>query len=144
MNKNLNNQEDKGSQGGQIHNQGIGHNGSQISEKGINRADSWSKPNKNEADGSPSSRTQAMNNRGQVFKSSTFQGETQNRNLGTKLAEELTAPVITGTALYVIAALLLIGWAVGFFYYNAGSGIHVLLALALVSVLIRVVQGRNY
>ncbi|HAH25957.1 MAG TPA: lmo0937 family membrane protein [Prolixibacteraceae bacterium] len=50
---------------------------------------------------------------------------------------------MTGTALYVIAAILLIGWAVGFFYYNAGPAIHILLVLALVSVLIKVVQGRN-
>lgn len=93
------------------------------------------------ANGSPSSRTQAMNDREGAYKSSTFQIKTASQE--SRMADELKAPAMTGTALYVIAAILLIGWAVGFFYYDAGPAIHILLILALVSVLIKSVQGRN-
>jgi len=61
---------------------------------------------------------------------------------GSKVKELEKAPVV-GTALYAIAAILLIAWAVGFFYFNAGTAIHILLVLALVSVLIRIAQGRT-
>lgn len=43
--------------------------------------------------------------------------------------------------LYLIAVILLIGWAVGFFAYSTGGIIHVLLVLAIVAILIRVIRG---
>jgi len=48
-----------------------------------------------------------------------------------------------GNLLYIIAIILLIGWAVGFFAYSAGGIIHVLLVIAIIAVIIRVIQGRR-
>jgi Family of unknown function (DUF5670) len=45
--------------------------------------------------------------------------------------------------LYVIAVILLISWAIGFFAYSAGALIHLLLVIALIAVLFRVISGRN-
>jgi hypothetical protein len=45
--------------------------------------------------------------------------------------------------LYIIAVILIIGWAIGFFAYSAGSVIHILLVLALVAILFRLIQGRR-
>lgn len=45
--------------------------------------------------------------------------------------------------LYVIAVILLIGWAVGFFAYHAGSIIHVLLVLAVIAIVWRLLSGRT-
>lgn len=44
--------------------------------------------------------------------------------------------------LYVIAVILVIGWALGFFMYSAGGIIHVLLVLAIIAILINVIRGR--
>lgn len=38
--------------------------------------------------------------------------------------------------LYVIAVILLIGWVLGAFVYSAGSIIHILLVLAIISLLL--------
>jgi len=43
--------------------------------------------------------------------------------------------------LYVLAVVLVIAWAIGFVGYNAGWVIHILLVLAVISVLLRVIQG---
>lgn len=43
--------------------------------------------------------------------------------------------------LYIIAVVLIIGWAVGFFAFHTGGIIHVLLIIALVAVLLRVIKG---
>ncbi|MEP7195928.1 MAG: lmo0937 family membrane protein [Saprospiraceae bacterium] len=48
-----------------------------------------------------------------------------------------------GNLLYLIAVILIIGWAVGFFAYSAGSIIHVLLVIAIIAILFRVISGRN-
>ena len=48
-----------------------------------------------------------------------------------------------GNLLYIIAVVLLIGWAFGFFYFSAGSIIHILLVIAVIAVLIQVIRGRN-
>lgn len=45
--------------------------------------------------------------------------------------------------LYAIAVILVICWAIGFFAYSAGSIIHILLVLAIISVLLRLIQGRR-
>ncbi|MEP6467230.1 MAG: lmo0937 family membrane protein [Parafilimonas sp.] len=45
--------------------------------------------------------------------------------------------------LYIIAVVLLIGWALGFFVYTVGSVIHILLVLAIISILIAVIGGRG-
>jgi len=48
-----------------------------------------------------------------------------------------------GNLLYLIAVLLIIFWAVGFFAYSAGGIIHVLLVIAIISILLRVIQGNR-
>ncbi len=45
--------------------------------------------------------------------------------------------------LYLIALIFVILWAIGFLGYNAGYIIHILLVIAVVSVLLRVIQGRR-
>jgi len=45
--------------------------------------------------------------------------------------------------LYVIAASLIIFWAIGFFIYSAGALIHIILILAVLSVLLRIIRGNN-
>ncbi|MBC7486599.1 MAG: lmo0937 family membrane protein [Cytophagaceae bacterium] len=43
--------------------------------------------------------------------------------------------------LYVIAVILIIGWAFGFFFYSATGIIHVLLVIAVVVILLNVIRG---
>jgi hypothetical protein len=38
--------------------------------------------------------------------------------------------------LYLIAVILVIGWLLGFFVYSAGGLIHILIVLAIVSLLL--------
>jgi len=45
------------------------------------------------------------------------------------------------TLLYVIAVLLIIGWAFGFFVYSAGYLIHILLVLAVIAIILRIIRG---
>jgi hypothetical protein len=42
--------------------------------------------------------------------------------------------------LYLIAVILVIGWLVGFFAYSVGGIIHVLLILAVISLLLGVIN----
>ena len=46
-----------------------------------------------------------------------------------------------GNLLYTIAVILVVIWAIGFFAYSAGSIIHLLLIIAVISVILRVIQG---
>lgn len=46
-----------------------------------------------------------------------------------------------GNLLYIIAVILIIGWAIGFFAYSAGGIIHILLVIAVIAILLRVIQG---
>ncbi len=48
-----------------------------------------------------------------------------------------------GNLLYIIAVILIIAWAIGFFAFSAGGIIHILLVIAVIAVLIRVIQGRK-
>ena len=48
-----------------------------------------------------------------------------------------------GNLLYGIAVILIIIWAIGFFAYSAGAIIHVLLVIAIISILLRVIQGNS-
>jgi hypothetical protein len=48
-----------------------------------------------------------------------------------------------GSLLYIIAVILVIAWAVGFFAYSAGGIIHILLVIALIAVIFRVISGRR-
>jgi hypothetical protein len=48
-----------------------------------------------------------------------------------------------GNLLYIIAVLLIVFWAVGFFAYSGGGLIHVLLVIAIIAILLRVIRGRK-
>jgi len=48
-----------------------------------------------------------------------------------------------GNLLYVIAVILIIGWAVGFIGFGTGGILHVLLVIALIAIILRVIQGRR-
>jgi hypothetical protein len=45
--------------------------------------------------------------------------------------------------LYVIAVILVIAWALGFFVYSAGSLIHILLVIAIIAVVFRLIRGER-
>lgn len=45
-----------------------------------------------------------------------------------------------GNLLYLIAVILVIAWAVGYFGYQSGGIIHVLLVIAIIAVLLRVIR----
>lgn len=48
-----------------------------------------------------------------------------------------------GNLLYFLAVIIVIAWAVGFIGYSAGGLIHVLLVIALISVLLGIIQGKR-
>jgi hypothetical protein len=48
-----------------------------------------------------------------------------------------------GNLLYIIPVILVICWAIGFIGYNAGGIIHVLLVIALISIILRIIQGKR-
>ena len=48
-----------------------------------------------------------------------------------------------GNLLYLIAVVLVIFWAIGFFAYSAGGIIHILLVIAGISILMKVIQGKK-
>jgi hypothetical protein len=50
---------------------------------------------------------------------------------------------IMGNLLYFLAVIIVIAWAVGFIGYSAGGLIHVLLVIALISVLLGIIQGKR-
>lgn len=43
--------------------------------------------------------------------------------------------------LYLIAVILVVIWAIGFFAYSAGGIIHLLLIIALIVVILRIIKG---
>tara|TARA_R110000868_G_scaffold37619_4_gene132847 strand:- start:2271 stop:2423 length:153 start_codon:yes stop_codon:yes gene_type:complete len=45
--------------------------------------------------------------------------------------------------LYIIAVILVIGWALGFFIYSATGLIHILLVLAVIAILLRLIGGKG-
>jgi hypothetical protein len=45
--------------------------------------------------------------------------------------------------LYIIAAILVIAWAVGFMGYNTGGAIHILLVIAVIILILRLVQVKR-
>ncbi|MBC7722010.1 MAG: lmo0937 family membrane protein [Pedobacter sp.] len=42
--------------------------------------------------------------------------------------------------LYIIAVILVIGWVFGFFFYNTGGIIHVLLVIAVIALLLGIIK----
>jgi low affinity Fe/Cu permease len=48
-----------------------------------------------------------------------------------------------GNLLYIVAVILIIVWAIGFFAYSTGGIIHILLVIAIIAIIIRLLQGRR-
>ena len=48
-----------------------------------------------------------------------------------------------GNLLYTVAVVLVIHWAIGFFAYNVGGIIHILLVIAVISIILRVIRGER-
>lgn len=46
-----------------------------------------------------------------------------------------------GNLLYLIAVILIIGWAVGYFGFQASGLIHILLAIAVIAIILRIIRG---
>jgi hypothetical protein len=46
-----------------------------------------------------------------------------------------------GNLLYIIAVVLIILWAVGYFSMHVGGIIHILLVIAVIAILFRVIRG---
>ena len=45
--------------------------------------------------------------------------------------------------LYLVAVILVIFWAIGFFAYSVGGIIHVLLVIAVIAIILRIIQGKS-
>jgi hypothetical protein len=43
--------------------------------------------------------------------------------------------------LYIIAVILILGWAIGVFAYSASGIIHILLIIAIIAILLNVIRG---
>lgn len=41
---------------------------------------------------------------------------------------------------YVIAVVLVIGWAIGFFSFHLGGMIHILLVIAIIAILLQIIR----
>jgi hypothetical protein len=48
-----------------------------------------------------------------------------------------------GNLLYVLAVIIIIAWAIGFIGYSVGGLIHILLIIALISILLGIIQGKR-
>lgn len=50
-----------------------------------------------------------------------------------------------GDLIWLVAAILIIGWLIGFIGFGAAVGnfIHILLVLAVIAILIRLIRGRR-
>jgi hypothetical protein len=45
--------------------------------------------------------------------------------------------------LYIIAVILIIGWALGYFAFHASGLIHILLVIALIAIILQVIRGKS-
>jgi Family of unknown function (DUF5670) len=50
---------------------------------------------------------------------------------------------VMGNLLYVLAVILLVGWLLGMFAFNAGGFIHVLLVIAVIIFLVKLIGGNR-
>jgi hypothetical protein len=46
-----------------------------------------------------------------------------------------------GNLLYAVAVILIILWAIGYFAFSLGAIIHILLVIAVISILLRIISG---
>lgn len=45
--------------------------------------------------------------------------------------------------LYIVALVLIVLWAIGYFGFSAGYLIHALIVIAIIAVLVRVIRGNK-
>lgn len=45
--------------------------------------------------------------------------------------------------IYVVAVILVLFWAIGFFALSTGGIIHILLVIAIIAILFNVIQGKR-
>lgn len=45
--------------------------------------------------------------------------------------------------IYALALVLVLLWALGYFVYNSGSTIHLLLVLALIAIILKQINGKE-
>lgn len=45
--------------------------------------------------------------------------------------------------LYIIAVILIILWALGFYALNLGNVVHILLGIAVIAILLRLIRGNR-
>jgi hypothetical protein len=43
--------------------------------------------------------------------------------------------------LYIVAVILIIGWAIGVFVYSVGSLIHILIVIAIIALVLGLLRG---
>lgn len=67
----------------------------------------------------------------------------QNFNFGNPLNINILKAKVMGNLLYIIAVILIVVWAIGFFAYSVGSVIHILLVIAIIAILLNLIQGRK-
>jgi hypothetical protein len=60
-----------------------------------------------------------------------------------ELPYEIKQHIVMGSILYIVAVVLIIAWLIGFLGYSAGGLIHILLVLAVISVLVSIIRGRS-
>jgi hypothetical protein len=48
-----------------------------------------------------------------------------------------------GNLLYTVAIIMIILWAIGFLGFNYGGLVHILLVIALISVILRLISGKQ-
>ncbi|MGZ3899090.1 MAG: lmo0937 family membrane protein [Bacteroidia bacterium] len=48
-----------------------------------------------------------------------------------------------GNLLYIIVVILVVAWLIGYVGFHAGGLIHLLLVIAVISVLLRIIRGAD-
>ena len=51
--------------------------------------------------------------------------------------------LIMGNLLNLFIAILVVGWLIGFFAFNAGGLIHLLLVIAVIVLLLKIIAGKG-
>jgi len=46
-----------------------------------------------------------------------------------------------GNLLYIVAVILIIAWAIGFFAFQLGWFIHLLIVIAIIAIVFKLIQG---
>jgi len=45
--------------------------------------------------------------------------------------------------LYIVTIILILGWSLGYFVFSAGSIIHALLIMAVITILLSIIRGKK-